>query len=92
MERQNNFQRMKILMGKFQVYHALSIIFKLEKPIVEHLEGFILLSKEGGDLHNFFRTLNRKFQLKNLKKFPHWINKAGASMVGRMFTVATMSC
>jgi hypothetical protein len=29
----------------------LSIFFKLEKPPVQHLEGFILLPKEGGDLN-----------------------------------------
>jgi hypothetical protein len=43
-------------MGSFQVYDALSILFKLEKPHVKHLEGFILLPKKGGKLHNFFRT------------------------------------
>jgi hypothetical protein len=37
-------------MGNFQVCDALSILFKLEKLIVEHLEGFILLLKEGGEL------------------------------------------
>jgi hypothetical protein len=45
-------------MGNFQVYDALSILFKLEKPTIEHLEGFILLLKEGGELQNFFKTLN----------------------------------
>jgi hypothetical protein len=54
----------------------LSIFFELEKLPVEHLEGFILLSKEGGELQNFFKTLNQKFQLKNSKEFPHWINKS----------------
>jgi len=33
---------MKILMGNFQVCDALDILFKLEKPLVKHLEGFIL--------------------------------------------------
>jgi hypothetical protein len=37
-------------MGNFQVCDPLSILFKLEKSPVEHLEGFILLSKEGGEL------------------------------------------
>jgi hypothetical protein len=37
-------------MGSFQVCDALSILFKLEKPLVEHLEGFILLPREGGEL------------------------------------------
>jgi hypothetical protein len=50
MECQNTFQQMKIPMGSFQVYDVLNILFKLEKPHVEHLEGFILLSKEGGKL------------------------------------------
>jgi hypothetical protein len=75
-------------MGSFQVCNALSIFFKLGKPLIEHLEGFILLPKEGGELQNFFRTFNRKFQLKNSKKFP----QVGALMVGRMFVVVAMSC
>jgi hypothetical protein len=58
-------------MGNFQVCDALSILFKLEKPPIKHLEGFILLLKEGGELQHFFRTLDRKFQLKNSKEFPH---------------------
>jgi hypothetical protein len=29
---------------------ALSILFKLEKPPIEHLEGFIPLPKKGGEL------------------------------------------
>jgi hypothetical protein len=37
-------------MGNFQVYDAINILFELEKPLVEHLEGFILLLKEGGEL------------------------------------------
>jgi hypothetical protein len=63
-------------MGKFEVCDALSILFKLEKPLVKHFEGFILLPREGGKLHNFFRTFDRKFQLKNSKEFPHWISKS----------------
>jgi hypothetical protein len=66
----------KIPMGSFQVYDALSIFFKLEKPLVEHLEGFILLLKKGGELQNFLGTLNRKFQLKNSTELPHWISKS----------------
>jgi hypothetical protein len=63
-------------MGSFQVYDALSILLKLEKPLVEHLEGFIFLLRKGGELQKNFKTLNRKFQLKNLKEFPHLINKS----------------
>jgi hypothetical protein len=62
-------------MGSFQVCDILSIFFELEKPAIEHLEGFIRLLREGGELQIFFRTLDQKFQLKNSKKFPHWISK-----------------
>ncbi len=51
------------------------ILFKLEKPFVEHLEGFILFSRKGGELQIFLKTLNQKFQLKNSIEFPHRISK-----------------
>jgi hypothetical protein len=70
-------------MGSFQVCDALSILFKLKKPRVKHLEGFILLLKEGGELHNFFKTFDLKLQLKNSKKFPHWISKSWCIDGGR---------
>jgi hypothetical protein len=79
-------------MGSFQVYDALSILFKLQKPPIKHLEGFILLTRESGKLENFLRPLDRKFQFKNSKKFPHGSAKAGASMVGGMFIVTAISC
>jgi hypothetical protein len=66
MERESTFQRTKISMGSFQVCDALNIPFKLEKLHVKHLEGFILLSREGGELQKFFRTFNWKFQLKKI--------------------------
>jgi hypothetical protein len=62
---------MKILMGSFQVRDAMNILFKLEKFLIEHLESFILLPKEGGELQKKFRTLDQKFQLKNSIEFPH---------------------
>jgi hypothetical protein len=62
---------MKIPMGNFHVCDALNILFKLEKPHVQHLEGFILLSKKGGELQKCFRTFNQKFQFNNSKEFPH---------------------
>jgi hypothetical protein len=37
-------------MDSFQVCDALNILFELEKPLVEHLKGFIRLSKEGSEL------------------------------------------
>jgi hypothetical protein len=49
---------MKILIGNFLVCDALSILFKLEKPPIEHLEGFILLPRKGGELQKIFRTLH----------------------------------
>jgi hypothetical protein len=45
-------------MSNFQAYDVLSILFELENPLVEHLEGFILLLREGNE---FFRTFDRKF-------------------------------
>jgi hypothetical protein len=45
-------------MGNFQVCDALSILFELEKLLVEHLEGSILLLREGSELQNFFRILD----------------------------------
>jgi hypothetical protein len=45
-------------MGSFQVCDALSILFKLENPLVEHFESFILLLRKGGKLQKKIRTLN----------------------------------
>jgi hypothetical protein len=83
---------MKILMGSFQVCDALSILFELEKPPVEHFEGFIFLLREGNELQNFIRTFDRKFQLKIQKNSPIGSAKIATSMVGRMFVVVTISC
>jgi hypothetical protein len=41
---------MKIAMHSFQVHDALSILFELDKPPIEHFEGFLLLLREGGKL------------------------------------------
>jgi hypothetical protein len=46
-------------MGNFQVYDVLNILFKLEKPSVEHLKGFILLPREGGAVE-FFQNFKPK--------------------------------
>jgi len=61
----------------------MGILFEFEKPPVEHLEGFIFLSKEGGELHNFFKIFDLKFHLKNSKKFPHWMSKSWRISGGR---------
>jgi hypothetical protein len=50
MECWSTFQQTKISMGSFQVDDALGILFESEKPPIEHLESFILLPKEGGEL------------------------------------------
>jgi hypothetical protein len=52
----STFQQTKILVGNFQVSDALGILFEFEKPPVEHLEGFILLPREGGKLQIFFQN------------------------------------
>ncbi len=72
----------------FEWCDALGIFLEFEKPLIEHLEGFILLPREGGELQNFFRTFDWKFQLKNSKEFPIGLAKASASVVGGMFVVA----
>jgi hypothetical protein len=69
--------------GSFQVSDALGILFEFEKLPIQHLEGFILLPKEGGELKNFFKTFDYKFQLKNSKEFPHWISKRWRISGGR---------
>jgi hypothetical protein len=79
-------------MGSFQVYDVLSILFKLEKPLGEHLEGFILLLREGDKLQKFLELLIRNYSSRTQKKSSTGSSKAGASMVGEMFTIVTMSC
>ncbi len=71
-------------MGNFQVCDVFIILFKLEKPHIKHLEGFILLPREGGELQNVLRTINRELQLKNSKEFPHWISKSWCIIGGRI--------
>ncbi len=61
MECWNTLQRTKIPVGNFQVYDALGILFEFEKPLVEHLEGFILLPREGGELQKIFKIFDWKF-------------------------------
>ncbi len=80
------FQQTKIPMGSFQVYDALSIFFKFEKRPIEHLEGFILLLREGGELHKFFKNFNQ-----NSKDSPTGSAKVDTSMVGGMFAVVATS-
>jgi hypothetical protein len=86
----STFQRTKISMGNFQVCDALSILFELEKPPIEHLEGFILLSREGGELKNFFLIENSSSRIR--KNSPIGLIKVGALMVRGMFAVAAMNC
>jgi hypothetical protein len=83
MECWSTFQGTKIPVGNFQVCDALGILFEFESPHIEHLKGFILLPREGGELQNFFKTFDWKFQLKNSKEFPHWISKSWRINGGR---------
>jgi hypothetical protein len=78
-------------MGNFQVYDALSIFFKFEKPPIEHLEGFILLSREGGCII-FSKFLTRNSSSRTRKNSPIGSAKVGTLIVGGMFMVAAMSC
>jgi hypothetical protein len=77
-------------MASFQVCDALSILFKLEKPLVEHLKSFILLPREGGEL--FSELLIENSSSRTQKNSPIRSAKASASIVGRMFAVAIMNC
>jgi hypothetical protein len=79
-------------MGSFQVCDALSILFKLEKPLIKPLDGFILLPSEGGELQNFSKLLTRNSNSRTHKNSPSGSAKASASMVGGMFAVVAMSC
>jgi hypothetical protein len=57
-------------MGNFKVCDALSILFKIEKPHVEHLEGFILLRKVGGELQKFLELLTKNSNSRTQKNSP----------------------
>jgi hypothetical protein len=71
-------------MGSFQVYDALNILFKLEKPFVKHLEGFILLPKENGELQKKnLELLTKNTSSRPRKNSPVILAKAGALMVGK---------
>jgi hypothetical protein len=69
-------------MGSFQVCDALSIIFELEKPPIEHIEGFILLLKESGELQKISKLITGNFSSRIRKNSPTRSAKVGASMVG----------
>jgi hypothetical protein len=69
----------------------MSIIFELEKPPIEHLEGFILLLKKvvSYKISSEFLTKNSNSRIR--KKSPIGSTNVGASMVGGMFAIATMN-
>jgi hypothetical protein len=75
-------------MGSFQVCDALSILFKLEKLPIEHLQGFIFLP----NYKKILELLTRNFCLRIQKNTPIQLVKVGISMVEGIFAVATMSC
>ncbi len=92
MECRSTFQWMKIPMGSFQFCDALSILFELEKPPIEHLEGFILLQKKGSELQKNLELLTGNSSSTTWKNSPTRSTKAVALMVGGMFAIAIMSC
>ncbi len=79
-------------MGCFQVCDALSILFKLEKLHVKHIEGFILLSRESGEQQKISKLLIENSSSITRKNSPIGLTKVDASMVRRMFAIETMSC
>jgi len=82
---------MKILMGNFQVYDAMNKLFKLQEPPVKHFEGFILLPKKVASCKKYLKLLIGNSSSRTRKNSPTRSTKVGASMVGKMFVVATMS-
>jgi hypothetical protein len=61
---------MEIPMGSFQVCDVMNIVFKLEKPLVEHFEGFILLLREKGELQKFFQNSSLEIPTQELERIP----------------------
>jgi len=61
---------MEIPMGSFQVCDVMNIVFKLEKPLVEHFEGFILLLRERGELQKFFQNSSLEIPTQELERIP----------------------
>jgi len=83
---------MKIPMGSFQVYDALSILVKLEKPLIKHLESFILLPKKVANCIIFSKLLIENSNSRTRKNSRTGSSKVSASMVGGMFAIVAMSC
>jgi len=70
----------------------LGILFEFEKPPVEHLEGFILLLREGGELQKFSELLTGNSSSRIRENSPTGSAKASTLVVGGMFAIAAMSC
>jgi hypothetical protein len=58
-------------MGSFQICDALSILFKLEKPLTSILRVSSFCREKVARCRIFFKTLDWKFQLKSSKEIPH---------------------
>jgi len=70
----------------------LGILFEFEKPPVEHLEGFILLLREGGELQKFSELLTGNSSSRIRENSPTGLAKASTLVVGGMFAIIAMSC
>jgi hypothetical protein len=57
-------------MSSFQVYDALSALYKLKKTPIKHLEGFIYLPKEGGELPKKFQNCSSKILAQETERIP----------------------
>jgi hypothetical protein len=69
----------------------MSILFELEKPPIEHLEGFILLLKKVVSYKISSKFLTKNSNSRTRKKSPIGSINVGASMVGGMFAIAIMN-
>jgi hypothetical protein len=79
-------------MGNFQFYDALSILFELEKPPLEHLEVSSFYRKKVASYIIFSKLLIKNSSSRTQKNSPIGPAKASASMVGGLFAITTMSC
>ncbi len=79
-------------MGSFQVCYALGILFRIEKLHVEHLEVSSFCQEKMANCKFFSKLLIENFSSRIWKNSPTKSAKASASMVGGLFTVATVSC
>ncbi len=79
-------------MGSFQVCDVLSILFKLEKSPIEHLEVSSFCQEKVASCKFFSKILIKNSSSRTRKNSPTRSANASASMVGGMFAVISMNC